>query len=208
MSLAKRNSPPRPQDARDLRDALVLHEAALPMPPLRPRIGIDQIEARERCRRQPGQHVGRVAVMQPDVGKLALVDRSQRLGHAVDERLDADEAGARMALGLRDQMLAAAEPAFQAHLVDAVEQRAQVGWRGALQIERELRQQRVEQRRLPRPQRHGPCAGRRRRRLRRRCRRLVHAMACHRTRKRTMPGHQQELDAPLSRGMTSRERLT
>ncbi len=37
--------------------------------------------------------------MQADVFELALVDRGQRLGHAVDERLDADEAGARMALG-------------------------------------------------------------------------------------------------------------
>ena len=91
--------------------------------------------------------------MQPDVGELALVDRGQRLGHAVDERLDADEAGARIALGFRDQVLAAAEAAFQPHVVDAVEQRAQIGGRGRRQIERKLRQQRVEQRGLARPQR-------------------------------------------------------
>ena len=59
----------------------------------------------------------------------------------------------RMSLGLRDQMLAAAEPDLQPHLVDAAEQRAQIGRRGVLQIERQPRQQRVEQRRLLRPQR-------------------------------------------------------
>ena len=91
--------------------------------------------------------------MQPDVVELALVDRDQRLGHAVDERLDADEAGARMPLRLGDQMFAAAEAAFEPDLVDAVEQRAQIGGCGRGQIEREPRQQRVQQRGLARLQR-------------------------------------------------------
>ena len=63
--------------------------------------------------RQPGQHVGGVAVVQADVGEAAVVDRSERLRHAVDERLDPDEAGPRVALRLRHQMLAAAEAAFE-----------------------------------------------------------------------------------------------
>ena len=50
-------------------------------------------------------------------------------------------------------MLAAAEADFEPDVVDAVEQRAQIGGRGRGQIEREPRQQRVEQRRLARPQR-------------------------------------------------------
>ena len=91
--------------------------------------------------------------MQPDVFELAFVDRRQRLGHAVDERLDADEARARMPRGFGDQMLAAAEAAFQPDVVDVVEQRAQIGRSRRGEIEREPRQQRVEQRRLPLAQR-------------------------------------------------------
>ena len=91
--------------------------------------------------------------MQPDVFELALVDRRQRLGHAVDERLDADEARARMLRGFGDQMLAAAEAAFQPDLVDTIEQRAQIGRRGRGQIEPEPRQQRVHQRGLALAQR-------------------------------------------------------
>src|SRR5882724_9850432 len=91
--------------------------------------------------------------MQPDVLKLALVDRRQRLGHAVDERLDADEARARMQQGLRNQMFAAAEAAFQPDLVDSMEQRAQIGRSGRGKIELEPRQQRVHQRGLALAQR-------------------------------------------------------
>ncbi len=46
-------------------------------------------------------------------------------------------------------MLAATEAAFEADVVGTLEQRAQIGRRRAVEIERELRQQRVEQRRLP-----------------------------------------------------------
>ena len=45
--------------------------------------------------------------------------------------------------------LAAAEAAFQAHTVNAIEQRVQIGRRRVTEIERKPRQQRVEQRRLP-----------------------------------------------------------
>ena len=58
------------------------------------------------------------------------VDRGQRLRHAVDERLDADEAGRRIALGLRDQVLAAAEADLEADVVGALEQRAQISGAG------------------------------------------------------------------------------
>ena len=60
---------------------------------------------------------------------------------------------ARIGLRLRDQMLGAAEADFQPHVVDAAEQSAQIGWRRFGKIERELRQQRVEQRGLPRLER-------------------------------------------------------
>ena len=164
MSLAKRNSPPGRNDPRDRRDAFVLHEAPLPVPPLRPRIGIEQIEPDEARGRQPRQQVGRVAVMQPDVVELALVDRGQRLGHAVDERLDADEAGARMPLGLGDQMFAAAEAAFEPDLVDAVEQRAQIGRARARTDRARAAAAACPAARPGAAAADGPCAGRRRRR--------------------------------------------
>src|SRR4051794_26845079 len=91
--------------------------------------------------------------MQPDVLELALVDRRQRLGHAVDERLDADEARARMLRSFGDQMFAAAEAAFQPDLVDTRKQRTQIGRSGCGKIELELRQQRVHQRGLALAQR-------------------------------------------------------
>src|SRR5262245_54965484 len=91
--------------------------------------------------------------MQTDVGEAAIVDRRERLRHAVDEWLDPDEAGRRVLFRLGDKMLAATEAAFEAHRVDAVEQRAQVGRRRTVETERELWKQRVEQRRLPRLQR-------------------------------------------------------
>ena len=91
--------------------------------------------------------------MQSDVAELALVDQRQRFGHAVDEGLAADEAGARMVLGLHREMLAAAEPDLQADVVCAAEQRAQVARRRHRNVEREPRQQGVEQRGLARAQR-------------------------------------------------------
>src|SRR4030081_2579128 len=42
------------EDPRHGRDGGVLHKAPLPVPPLRPRIGVDQIDPRQRPRRRPG----------------------------------------------------------------------------------------------------------------------------------------------------------
>ncbi len=59
-----------------------------------------------------------VAGRQTDVLEPVLLDRGKRLGHAIDERLAADEAGARICQCLRDQMLAAAKADFQPHVID------------------------------------------------------------------------------------------
>ena len=56
-----------------------------------------------------------------------------------------------MRLRLRDQMFGAAKADFEAHSIERlVEQRAQIGGRGFGEVERDARQQRVEQRGLPR----------------------------------------------------------
>jgi hypothetical protein len=110
----------RPQNACDRGNALVLDEAPLPMPPFRPGIRIDQFDARERSRRQPLKQRRRVIEMQPDIRKRLQLDRRKRLGHSVDERLDADEPDARVLLGLRDHVLSAAESDLEADLVHRI----------------------------------------------------------------------------------------
>src|SRR5258705_13429194 len=57
----------RPQDTGDRGDALVLHETSFPMPAFRPGVGIDEIDARERGRGQPGHKLRCIAMMEPDV---------------------------------------------------------------------------------------------------------------------------------------------
>ena len=74
-------------------------------------------------------------------------NRRQRLGHAVDERLDPDEADTRVHLRLADQVFAAAEADLEPHLVDGRgKQRAQI-FRRNREIECDLREQRLKQRR-------------------------------------------------------------
>src|SRR4051794_18352134 len=97
------------------------------MPALRPRIGIEQIETREARVGQPVEHVRGIAVVQPDVGEPALVDGGKRFRHPVDKRLYADEAGARIEFRLRNEVFTTAKAALPADLVDAVEQRGEVG---------------------------------------------------------------------------------
>ncbi len=130
-----------------------MNEAALPVPPLRPGVGVKQIDARERTFGKPVEQRTGVAEMQPDILERIVLDRDQRFADGVDETVRADEADARMGLGLRNQMLGAAEADFQPHRVDIAEHGTQIGGRWFCQIERERRQQRLEQRGLARAQR-------------------------------------------------------
>ncbi len=65
--------------------------------------------AADRAVRQPGEHVARIAVMDADGARAALLDLAEQARHAVDEGLAADEADILMMLGLPEQMLAGAE---------------------------------------------------------------------------------------------------
>src|SRR4029077_5330496 len=134
------------------RDVRRVDEAPLPVAPLRPGIGIKQIDPADRVLRQPVERVDRVGGMEPDIADLPRVDRRQRLGHAVDERLAADEADARIAKRLRDQGLTAAEADLEAGGIDrAWKQRGEIV-RGCDQVYSEAWQQRVEQFSLVRAQ--------------------------------------------------------
>jgi hypothetical protein len=77
---------------------------------------------------------------------------SQCLRHAVDERLGADEAGARVHPRLGHEVLATAESDLEPHVIDRLrKQGSRRRWRSG-EIEGEPRQQGLEQRRLLRPQ--------------------------------------------------------
>ena len=134
------------QHARHRGDVCVLHEAPLPVPPLRPRIGVDEIDAIQRIRRRPCQQFGGIAREQFYVADVVRLDGAEDLGHAVDIRLAADEAGLRKAQCFRDQMLAAAESDFETDALDCrIEQRREVGRTGTADVERKMRQQILDQ---------------------------------------------------------------
>jgi hypothetical protein len=88
--------------------------------------------------------MGRVAEMQTDIGKLALLDAGQRLGDGVDESIAADEAGAGVFRRLREQMLAPAETDFQPDFRYANrEQGAQIRRRGGIRVDLQPRKARL-----------------------------------------------------------------
>jgi hypothetical protein len=79
--------------------------------------------------------------MQPDILQLAAFDGRKRLGHAVDERLDADEAGARPRLRLRDQIFAAAKADLELNVVDRNrKKRAKLGGSRVAEVDSKPRQ--------------------------------------------------------------------
>ena len=134
------------QDARHGGDGCILNEAPLPVPPLRPGIGMDQVDPRQRARGRPGQQFGGIAREQPDVADLLGLDLRQDLGHAVDIGLAADEPGIRKGACFRDQMLAATEPDFEPDFGGRrVEQCGEVGRAGIADVERKMRQQVLDQ---------------------------------------------------------------
>ena len=88
------------------------------MPPLRPRIGIEQVDARKRRVGQPVDEFAGVAEIEANIGKLVCVDRCERLGDGIDKSVGADETGAGISLRLRDQVLGATESDLEPHIID------------------------------------------------------------------------------------------
>ena len=128
MSVAKRSSPPFLQDARQPPQVVILNEAPFPVPSLRPRIGIKQVDQRQRCIGQPVQQFAGVAEMQADILQPALVDRNERFGDGIDETIGADEGGAGMRLRLRYQMLRATKADLEPQCINGRgKKRAQIG---------------------------------------------------------------------------------
>ena len=154
MSEAKQNSAAGLQHACEPIEIDGRDEAALPVFPLRPGIGIEQVDLVDRAFRQPVEHLRRVVVVKADVFSAALLDMPDQLCHGIDEGFDTDETGRRVFDGPVDQVLAAAEADFQPDPLDGVlEQRLDVRRRGRREIEPENRQHRFQMRCLQRAQR-------------------------------------------------------
>ena len=133
-------------DARHRGHRGVLHETPLPVPALRPGIGMDQIDPRHRSRRRPCQQFGGVAGVEPDIADVVGLDLRQDFCHAVDIGLAADEPDIGKRLRFGDQMFAAAESDFQPDSVRLrLEDVGEIIRRGGADIQRQMRQQIVDQ---------------------------------------------------------------
>src|SRR5262245_61539118 len=143
----------RPQHPCQGAYGVVLNDAALPVTALGPRIGIKDINTGQRIIGEPVQQLDRIAEMKSDVANIAIFDCRQHLGHAVDERFAADEAGAWTRKRLRGQVLAAAKADFELYGIDRVrkERLDSGGW--CTQIDREAREQACHELRLAGSQR-------------------------------------------------------
>ena len=91
--------------------------------------------------------------MQTDVAQIASLDRGQRLGHAVDKRLDADHAGARPCGRLCNHVFAAAEADLERiSSTGTANSAARSAGAGCRDVDGEPRQQRLYELGLPRAQ--------------------------------------------------------
>ena len=107
---------------------------------------MDQIDPRQRLRRQPVQQLGRITGEQADIADAIRFDLRKDLCHAVDIWLAADEACIRRIAGLRHQMLATAEADFEPGVSRPwTEEIDEAGRRRALDVKRKPRQQVLDQ---------------------------------------------------------------
>src|SRR5262249_42375067 len=112
----------------EARQTVILDEAPLPVPPLRPWIRIKEVDAGKTCVRQPVKQFAGVAKMQTDICQRRVVDDDQRLGNGVEERIGANETGARIGSCLFDHMFGATEADLESEILDRrCEERAQIG---------------------------------------------------------------------------------
>src|SRR5690606_2069305 len=81
------------QDTREPVQVDRADEAPLPVTLLLPRVRVEEVDTCKRPFRQPVKQPCSVVIVEPQVRAWDLIDLGDELCHAVDERLDADEAG-------------------------------------------------------------------------------------------------------------------
>src|SRR5262249_21304095 len=127
-----------------------------PMASFRPGIGIEQINAHQRSRRKPGEHVDRIALMNTNIGGASCGDGAEELRHTVDERLDPDEADMWVGVRLRYHVLPTPEADLHPQVLDRDRKQRAQRLRFCRQVQGEPRQQALKQRRARRPQTAAP----------------------------------------------------
>ena len=102
-----------PQSSGERLDDRFRDDATLVVAPLRPGVGIEHEDARKEPLRRGLEQSLDIAAPYPHVDQLFALDAGKRGRHAVQEGLAADEPNLRIALRLRNQMLARAEADFE-----------------------------------------------------------------------------------------------
>src|SRR5581483_5021686 len=97
---------------------LPLHEAALPVPALRPGIGMNQVDALKRRGRQPGEQFSGVAGVEPEVVRRLGLEPRQDLGETVEIGFATDESCIDMRSCFGEQMFAATKTDLEIDVAD------------------------------------------------------------------------------------------
>ena len=94
-------------------DRPVVHHATLGMLVLGPWVGMEQVQHGQRAVRYAGERLQRVAMHQPDIGKLGLIDLRKGGRDTVQIRLGPDKAVIGQQVGTVGKVFTPAEPYFE-----------------------------------------------------------------------------------------------
>ena len=132
MSEAKRNIPPGLQHAREPVEIDRADEAPLPVLLLRPRVGIEKIDAGQRRVRQPVEQLRRVVVVDAQIGRGGLPPAQPSASPCqLTKGSTPMKPASGLARGLVQQMLAAAEADLQPDVATPARETALRGRQGA-----------------------------------------------------------------------------
>lgn len=108
---------PIAQTPRHLSDAFGRNKSTFPLAGFRPRIGIKNSDSTKTRVRKRTQNCEGVAIKYPDILKIIFFDRREKFRNAVNERLAAYKAHARIELRIAHKVLSASEADLQPKIV-------------------------------------------------------------------------------------------
>ena len=151
------------QHARHRGDRRVLHEAPLPVPPLRPGIGMDQVDPRQRAGGSQASSSAASPANRRMLPMLCGLDLREDLCHAVDIGLAADEAGVAESSAPPPTRCSPPPKPISSRTSSAarIEDLGKIAPALAVDVERKMRQQMIDQIGLVLRGACGPCGGRR-----------------------------------------------